>query len=131
MKWIRAIQGAMRDKNIAPSENVELFLQLDEDDEDSCGYYFVDHTSRTEFWLEPLSSESVDIPASASPAQMSKFCFYVPEQAGVELFSEWAFQEHYWMHVEYFPMHIGVVASTAIPELISILLHARGGKQNQ
>lgn len=72
MKWIRAIEGAMRDKKLAQSENVELFLQLDEDDEDSCGYYFVDHASRTEFWLEPLSSENVDIPASASPAQMSK-----------------------------------------------------------
>jgi len=30
------------------------------------------------------------------------------------------------MHVEYFPVHNGAVASIAIPELISILSHARG-----
>ncbi len=35
------------------------------------------------------------------------------------------------MHVEYFPVHNAAVASIAIPELISILSHARGGEQIQ
>jgi len=93
------------------SENVELFLQPEESDDDACGYYFVDHASRTDFWLEDVSSEDVGIPASTSPAQL-----------------RWALQEHYWMHVEYFPMHDGAIAPSAISELISVLLHARAGK---
>jgi len=73
MAWIRAIQGVARDQGLVLSENVELFLQPEESDEDACGYYFVDHASRTEFWLESLSSEDIGIPASASQAQLRMF----------------------------------------------------------
>ena len=43
-------------------------------------------------------------------------------------FTGYAFQEHYWMHVEYFPMHNEYIDRSAIRDLVSILKHARGGE---
>ena len=40
------------------SDSYELYLEFDED-ELSCGYYIVDHSKRSIFWLEPVTTEDV------------------------------------------------------------------------
>jgi len=43
-------------------------------------------------------------------------------------FSELALEEHYWNHVENFPMHFGGLKVEAIDELINVFSHGRAGE---
>ena len=51
------------------SDDVELFLQLDGS---GCAYYFVDHVTRTEFWMDPLDTEYLNIPPIISASHLSQ-----------------------------------------------------------
>jgi hypothetical protein len=67
---IQAIQAILLESKRSLPPFAELFLQLDEDDENTCGYYFVDHATKSEFWLKDVTSEDVDIGDSVSEAQL-------------------------------------------------------------
>ena len=56
-------------ENVQIGGSVEIMLQLDEDNEDICGYYLVDHDSATVFWLQEVTSEELGMPDSASVSQ--------------------------------------------------------------
>ena len=69
---IQAIQAILLESKQHLAPYAELFLQPDEDDEYSFGYYFVDHATKTEFWLKDVSTDDVDIGESVSEAQLRK-----------------------------------------------------------
>ena len=66
---IQAFQAVLLDSNQKLPPFAELFLQLNSDD-NSCGYYIVDHATQTEFWLDGVTSDEVDIPDTVSEAQL-------------------------------------------------------------
>jgi hypothetical protein len=53
----------------------ELFVELWVDEQphatSTCAYYFIDHHSRSLFWLEPTSSELLDMGMLVSDSHMS------------------------------------------------------------
>jgi len=102
--WSKIIEDLIAQKHIVLSDNVELFLQIEDND---CAYYFVDHATRTEFWLEELNTDDLNIPAVVSPSHLRM-----------------ALEELYWVHVEHFPMHRGGLPSSVLGELISVFSHA-------
>ena len=65
--WSRVIEDLIAQKHIVLSDNVELFLQIEDND---CAYYFVDHATRIEFWLEELNTDDLNIPAVVSPSHL-------------------------------------------------------------
>jgi hypothetical protein len=65
--WSRLIEELIAEKNIVLSDDVELFLQIEEDD---CAYYLVDHATRTEFWLDELSTDDINIPGVVSTSHL-------------------------------------------------------------
>ncbi|KAH8113927.1 hypothetical protein DFH11DRAFT_1727441 [Phellopilus nigrolimitatus] len=105
---MEAVDKLAHTQNIKISNSVEIFLQLDEDDQYTCGYYLVEHASHTVFWLHETTSEDIGVPDSASFSQLRL-----------------ASNEHYWTHVEYFPTHMSGVKTSCIRDLIGILTHAR------
>lgn len=102
--WSRTIEELIAQKHIVLSDNIELFLQIDDND---CAYYFVDHATRTEFWLDALNTDDLGISAVASPSHLRM-----------------ALEELYWVHVEHFPMHFGGLGSDVLDELTSVFSHA-------
>jgi hypothetical protein len=106
--WITTIEELVARKNIELSDSVELFLQIDDDD---CAYYFVDHVARTEFWLDALNTDDLNLPPVASPSHLRL-----------------ALEELYWVHVEHFPMHLGPLSSNLHGELISVFSHSLAGQ---
>ena len=69
--WIEVIESLARTREIKLLDTVELFLQLEEED-DGCSYYLIDHNTQTEFWLLDYSSEELNMPASLSLSQLSE-----------------------------------------------------------
>jgi len=100
-------------KALATKENVQLptttdlFLEIDQDTE-TCSYWFADHALRTVFWLHPVHTYSSGLPDSYS-----------------ERHRQYSLEENYWAHMEMFPGTASQYSSTALNELIVILLNAR------
>ncbi|KAL0946501.1 hypothetical protein HGRIS_012718 [Hohenbuehelia grisea] len=103
--WALWIENICRDLGISIGADVELFLQIDEA---GCGYYFIDHATRSEFWLEGLDTEELGMPEVASETHLKL-----------------ALEQHYWSHVERFPMHFGGLQTKTVDELICILSYAQ------
>jgi hypothetical protein len=57
-------------KGITPSATTELFLEPS-DDLESCGYYVVDHSTHSEFWLDQVSTEFLDFGRVVSISSLS------------------------------------------------------------
>jgi hypothetical protein len=74
--FAKQIEELILERNIVLGDSAELFLQIDDDDPQSCGYYLVDHTSRTIFWLEDVSMEDLGIPPVISASHTSTCHFY-------------------------------------------------------
>lgn len=72
IRWMLAIEDLARSMGTNLSPSIEIFLQLDEDDEDRCSYYLVDHSSCSVFWLHETSSETLGIPGSTSYSHLCK-----------------------------------------------------------
>jgi hypothetical protein len=70
--WANGAEDALRIKGIMPSATTELFLEPCETLE-SCGYYFVDHTTRTEFWIDQVSTELLQLDGVVSISHLSAF----------------------------------------------------------
>ncbi|KAK7435505.1 hypothetical protein VKT23_019627 [Stygiomarasmius scandens] len=104
LSWVVRIEDILEEKQIPFSENIELFIMLEDDD---CLYYFVNHATRTQFWLEEVDTSSVGIPDYDSPSHLKLYL-----------------EELYWWHVEHFSMHLGGLPVQLIDELICIFSHA-------
>ncbi|KZS96303.1 hypothetical protein SISNIDRAFT_450972 [Sistotremastrum niveocremeum HHB9708] len=102
--WANQVHSLVAAHGIELQESTELMLELDEDGL-SCRYYFVDHVHRVEFWIDDTNTEELDIPPVTSTGHLKN-----------------VLQQHYWNHVEYFPMHISLPPSVE-EELVASLTH--------
>jgi hypothetical protein len=115
--------------NFEPRDTLELLLQL-KDGEDVCYYYFIDHETRTQFWIHDISTQDLNLYPVTATSHLSMSCHHRSgDTPSILLPSELSLQELYWSHVEYFPMHISL-SKRSIEELIGVLIHARGGRPN-
>jgi len=108
--WSKMIEDLLFQMNLVISDEVELFIQLD-DDVESCAYYLIDHSSRTEFWIDALPTDVLNLPPVVSNSHLRH-----------------ALEELYWTHVEHFPMHFGGLRHQVIDELISVFSHGRADR---
>lgn len=72
VRWEKRIGDLCHDQCISLSKDVELFLQLDKSDSDHCAYYFIDHGTRTQFWIDDLGPEGPSLPPIASVPYFSE-----------------------------------------------------------
>jgi hypothetical protein len=105
--WANRVEDALLVKGIKPSNSMELFLQPCEDLA-SCGYYLVDHATRSEFWIDQVSTELLGLRRVVSISHLKS-----------------ALAELYWAHLEYFPMHYDGLSSDNVDELISVFAHGQ------
>lgn len=68
--WSKSIEDILAQRSATVSDDLELFIQIEGDD---CAYYFVDHSTRTEFWLEAFSTEDLNMFPVVSPSHLSMF----------------------------------------------------------
>jgi hypothetical protein len=68
--WANSIEEALKVKGVKPSSTTELFLEP-YDGLETCGYYFVDHSTRSEFWLDQVSTEALDLGQVVSISHLS------------------------------------------------------------
>ena len=62
--WLAMIEKKITECSIRLPRACELFVELQSDEvphTSTCSYYFVDHDRRCLFWLEPISSELLDM----------------------------------------------------------------------
>ena len=60
--WLAIIDKKILQCGVTLPQSCELFVELHEQPHTStCAYYFVDHHTRCLFWLEPTSSELLDM----------------------------------------------------------------------
>jgi hypothetical protein len=71
LSWASSVEEALRTKGVTPSAMTELFLEPREDLK-SCGYYLVDHATRIEFWVDKVSTETLDIIPVVSASHLSE-----------------------------------------------------------
>ncbi|KAJ7910995.1 hypothetical protein B0H13DRAFT_2191949 [Mycena leptocephala] len=102
-RWIKKIEDLMADKNFPVSGQLELFIKIEDED---CAYYFVDHATRAESWLEDIDTDNLGLPPVVSLSQLNILC-----------------EELYWSHVEHFPMHVGLDRNT-LDSLVCVFTHA-------
>ncbi|KAJ7352101.1 hypothetical protein DFH08DRAFT_857956 [Mycena albidolilacea] len=101
--WIARIEHLLADMKILISEDIELFVEFKGQD---CAYYFVDHATSAQFWLEKSDTEKLDLPYVASTSQLKI-----------------VIEELYWVHVEHFPMHLHALPIQKLEEIIMIFSH--------
>jgi hypothetical protein len=105
--WADRVEDALKIKGITPSATTELFLEPYEGLE-SCGYYLVNHATHSEFWIDQVSTEVLDLGRVVSMSHLKI-----------------ALEQLYWTHVEYFPMHFDCVTSERVDKLISVFSHGQ------
>jgi hypothetical protein len=71
VKWVEDLISL---RNVTLSNNVELFLHIDESS-DAISYYFIDHLSRTQFWLDQMPTQVLNLPPVVSHSHLSTFIF--------------------------------------------------------
>jgi hypothetical protein len=67
--YIKIIEELLVEKEIVLSDDVELFIQVGDDD---FTYYFVDHTTRTQFWLDEFDTDDLGLSSVVSATHLSK-----------------------------------------------------------
>ncbi|KAG6888385.1 hypothetical protein C0992_008640 [Termitomyces sp. T32_za158] len=65
--WIQVVENLVQQKQTVLPDDVELFIQIEDND---CFYYFIDHRSRTEFWLDNLDTNEIGLEPVASPTHL-------------------------------------------------------------
>ncbi|KAJ8585383.1 hypothetical protein M405DRAFT_825154, partial [Rhizopogon salebrosus TDB-379] len=104
--WLKCIDDFISQQDIAMPPLSELFIELDES-ESTCSYYFINHDTRRLFWLEQISTELLDMGMVVSNTHI-----------------DMALERLYWVHVEFFPMHIcAQVPSQVVDDLIGVMSH--------
>lgn len=108
--YLTVIENRILECGILLPQACELFVELrfDESSQTStCAYYFVDHYSRCLFWLEPTSSELLDMGMVVSDSHLDT-----------------ALERLYWVHIEFFPMHVcAQMTPLILDNLISVICH--------
>jgi hypothetical protein len=69
--WSEGMQEVLAHRGITIGGDVELLLQLDDEDPDSCAYYFVDHATRSVFWLHEVSTQDLNLYPVTSKSHLS------------------------------------------------------------
>lgn len=67
--WSSHIEDQLVSKNMVVSDATELFLTLDGVD---CMYYFVDHNTRTEFWMDQYETDDLNLVPVMSDSHLSE-----------------------------------------------------------
>jgi hypothetical protein len=129
--WTSSLENALQRKGMKPSTTTELFLEP-RDDMESCGYYLVDHATRTEFWINPVSTALLGVGRVTSPSHLSTLLFDTDIFCSNRLLTcvfalETALEQLYWAHVEFFPMHLDCISYDIIEQLISVFAHGQTG----
>jgi len=70
------------------------------------GYYYADHAQKSEFWLEEVSTKSLNCPPVADYSHL-----------------KYLFRQHYWAHIYLYPMHFRLSVEEE-KELAAMLAHA-------
>ncbi|KAG6889131.1 hypothetical protein C0995_003491 [Termitomyces sp. Mi166 len=97
--WTKKVMDILEKQVFALSDDVELFLQIDGND---CAYYFVNHRTHIEFWLDSdLSTDKLGIDPVVSASHLKL-----------------ALHELYWFHIELFPVHLQSFAPHVLEELL-------------
>ncbi|KAF7325836.1 hypothetical protein MKEN_00434300 [Mycena kentingensis (nom. inval.)] len=102
--WVKQIEDRASAADFALSDSLELFVKLEEDD---CAYYFVDHATRAQFWMDDVDTEELGLPDVVSISHLNLVC-----------------EELYWSHVEHFPMHIPGLPASTVDSLSCVFTHA-------
>ncbi|OCB84006.1 hypothetical protein A7U60_g8677 [Sanghuangporus baumii] len=126
--WMLVVHKLAEAQRIVITGTIEIMLQLDEDNENTCGYYLVDHDCATVFWLQEVTSEELGIPDSVSISQCRTQTSTFHAKAPADTRSNFiglTSNELYWTHVEYFSAHLDGLRMSWARDLYSILTHAR------
>ncbi|OAX37512.1 hypothetical protein K503DRAFT_742598 [Rhizopogon vinicolor AM-OR11-026] len=100
-----ALRLLAKGKNINIPETAELVLGISDDD-DTYGYYFVDHDSKSLFWAESYKPDIFeDVPAK--------------EKSHIK----YAYEMQYWIHCDLFPNQ-RFVQTDSVDRLNGIIMHA-------
>jgi len=102
-RWIAHIECLLSDVEVTISGDIELFVELEEQ---NCAYYFVDHATCAQFWLENSDTDRLGLPPVTSTSQLKI-----------------VLEELYWVHVEHFPMHLQALPIQKLDDIISIFSH--------
>lgn len=103
---LKLIDDTIFQQQITVPPSSELFIELEESPF-SCAYYFVNHDARRIFWLEQITTEMLDMGTIVSDSHLDT-----------------AFQRLYWVHVEFFPMHMyRQVSPQVVDDLIGVMSH--------
>ncbi|KIM76728.1 hypothetical protein PILCRDRAFT_640817 [Piloderma croceum F 1598] len=102
--WAQWLKDRCCSEGISLSNDVELFIQLNKSEPDHCAYYFIEHGTRTQFWIDNTDTEALGLPHTVSTA---------------------CIEELYWKHVERFPMHLTNLTPNPVNSLICLLSHTR------
>ncbi|KAJ7089176.1 hypothetical protein B0H15DRAFT_277895 [Mycena belliarum] len=102
-RWIKRIEDIVANTNFPISDQTELFIELEDED---CAYYFVDHATHAQSWLEDTNTDDLGLPPVVSLSQLNIIC-----------------EELYWSHLEHFPMHTGISPVT-LDSLVCVFTHA-------
>ncbi|KZP15299.1 hypothetical protein FIBSPDRAFT_750552, partial [Athelia psychrophila] len=106
--WTKVLESALRATGVdLTSPSIELFLEPCED-LTTCGYYLVDHGTRSEFWVNQITSELLDLGQVVSTSHLKT-----------------ALEVQYWDHVQYYPMHYDYACASrsSLDELLGVLCH--------
>ncbi|KAJ6612339.1 hypothetical protein B0H10DRAFT_2192478 [Mycena sp. CBHHK59/15] len=106
--WIECIEDILSKKKVTISRDIELFIKIKEND---CAYYFVDHSTRIQFWLEDHNTVDLGLPPVISASQLKILLGQL-----------------YWSHVEHFPMHLEGLSMQTLDHIISVFSHGLCGK---
>jgi hypothetical protein len=59
-------------EGISLPNDVELFLQLNESEAGHCAYYFIEHGTRTQFWIDNMDTQALGLPHTVPVACISE-----------------------------------------------------------
>ncbi|KAJ7807045.1 hypothetical protein B0H13DRAFT_2295930, partial [Mycena leptocephala] len=66
-RWIEHVESLLSDAEMTISEDIELFLELEGE---NCAYYFVDHATCAQFWMESLETDQLGLPPVVSTSHL-------------------------------------------------------------
>ncbi|KIK68523.1 hypothetical protein GYMLUDRAFT_92048 [Collybiopsis luxurians FD-317 M1] len=105
--WAKKLEAMLEEKQIPLSETMELYIMIEGND---CAYYFIDHVSKSSFWLESIQSEELGIPHVDSPSHLNLYLEHL-----------------YWIHLENFPMYFGGFPVKVVDDLLCVFNHGLTG----
>jgi len=115
-------------------------LELTENEETGfrCNYYFVDHSSRSVFWLDNFIFSEVSgfyicatVKGVTSPSHIRMLCCF-PSHCSLAHYFDYIGHEiesQYWFHCQQFP-HSFALTDELVDELRDVIMHWIGGKSN-